>query len=194
MQRIGHIVRLQVQQSSLKVGESPRRYDPSPLLRVDRLHIAPAGVSATGGQGDPIVDVHNQEHPASKNRRGVNGVSLGFTTHYDAMRERFGPHLADGIAGENILIAVDRVFDEEALAGGVIIGSESGPQVRLAQVIVAAPCVEFSRYALRFPDDQRPDASVTQALQFLHNGMRGFYAAYEGEPASLSAGDEVFIP
>ena len=120
---------------------------------------------------------------ASKNRGGENGISLGFTTHYLAMRQRFGQHLCDGIAGENILIEVDRQFPLEDLAGGVVVEGASGRRLELRPVIVAAPCVEFARYALRFPDDNRPDATVTEALRFLDAGLRGFYATYTGEPA-----------
>lgn len=193
MRQIGTVVRLQVQESSLKVGEKPRRYDPAPLRAVTSLDVTPAGVSATGHDGQVTIDVHNQNHPASKNSRGVNGISLGFTTHYAAMRNRFGPHLTDGIAGENVLIATDRSFEVADLAQGLIISGDGRQPLMLRQVIVAAPCVEFSRYALRFPDDQRPDATVTQALQFLHNGMRGFYATADIPRTVISVGDQVFL-
>ena len=143
--------------------------------------------------GETIVDVHHHDHPASKNRGGENGISLGFTSHYHAMRQRFGQHLADGIAGENILIEADRRFQGEELAGGVVVEGTGGRRLELRPVIVAAPCVEFSRYALKFPDDARPDATVTEALRFLDAGMRGFYATYEGEPAVVEVGARVFL-
>jgi hypothetical protein len=63
----------------------------------------------------------------------------------------------------------------------------------LRPVIVAAPCVEFARYALKFPDGARPDATVTEALRFLDAGMRGFYATYGGEPAVVEVGTRVFL-
>ena len=68
-----------------------------------------------------------------------------------------------------------------------------GRRLELRPVIVAAPCVEFSRYALKFPDGARPDATVTEALRFLDAGMRGFYAAYVGEPAVVEVGARVFL-
>jgi hypothetical protein len=58
---------------------------------------------------------------------------------------------------------------------------------------VAAPCVEFARYALKFPEGARPDASVTEALRFLGAGMRGFYTTYTGEPAVVEVGARVFL-
>lgn len=192
MDFIGTVTRLQIQESTLKVG-NPRRYDPSPLRAVPSLRIAAPGVAAFNTDGDLIVDVHHQNHPASKNRGGENGISFGFTRHYHAMRARFGPHLVDGIAGENILIEADRAFSEDALSRGVVIAGEGGRHLSLNQVVVAAPCVEFTRFAMRFPHDARPNISLTRALQFLHNGMRGFYAAFADEPADIRIGDRVFL-
>ena len=157
------------------------------------LRVSPAGVVGLVENGESILDVHHHDHPASKNRGGENGISLGFTGHYREMRLRFGQHLADGIAGENILIEADRQFVVDELAAGVVVEGNDGRQLELRPVIVAAPCVEFSRYALRFPDDARPDATVTEALRFLDAGMRGFYATYEGEPAVVEIGARVFL-
>jgi hypothetical protein len=192
MEEIGTVVRLQLQTSSLKVGDRPRRYDPTPIRAVPELSLAPEGVSAVDGAGRMTLDVHNATHPASKNRID-NGVSLGFTSHYLKMRERFGDLLEDGIAGENILIASNRAFTESDLATGVVIVADDGRRIVLSDVIVAAPCVEFTRFAMRFPDDARPDPTVTTALQFLHNGMRGFYASFDGEMAEIKLGDRVFL-
>jgi hypothetical protein len=190
---IGTIVRLQVQESSLKVGDKPRRYDPAPIRAVPAISLDPAGVIGLAENGETILDVHNLDHPSSKNRDGENGISLGFTGHYLAMRQRFGQHLADGIAGENILIEADRQFPLEALTAGVVVEGTSARRIELRPIIVAAPCVEFSRYALRFPDGARPDATVTEALRFLDAGMRGFYATYTGEPAVVEVGARVFL-
>jgi hypothetical protein len=192
-QAIGTVVRLQVQESSLKVGSKPRRYDPAPIQSVPAMSLSPAGAVGLLENGEAIVDVHHGEHPSSKNRDGENGISLGFTTHYLAMRERFGPHLPDGLAGENILIDVDRQFLEEELAAGVVVEGNDGRRLELRPVIVAAPCVEFARYALKFPNNARPDATVTEALRFLDAGMRGFYATYEGEPVVVELGARVFL-
>ena len=189
---IGTIVRLQVQESSLKVGDKPRRYDPAPLRSVPALSVSPAGVIGLREDGETILDVHHHDHPDSKNR-GENGISLGFTGHYREMRQRFGQHLADGIAGENILIEADRQFQVEELAAGVIVEGTAGRRLELRPVIVAAPCVEFSRYALQFPDGDRPDATVTEALRFLDAGMRGFYAGYDSEPVVVEVGAQVFL-
>jgi hypothetical protein len=190
---IGTVVRLQVQESSLKVGDKPRRYDPAPIRSVPAISLDPTGVIGLAENGETLLDVHNHDHPSSKNRGGENGISLGFTAHYLAMRQRFGQHLADGIAGENILIEADRQFPLEALANGLVVEGTGGRRLELRPIIVAAPCVEFSRYALKFPDGARPDATVTEALRFLDAGMRGFYATYTGESAVVEIGAQVFL-
>lgn len=191
MESIGRIVRLQIQQAGLKVGaKERRRYDPSPILSVSALSLAPAGVTAEDERGT-LVDVHHAAHPAAKNA-GVNGVSVGFTAHYDIMRARFGEHLTDGIAGENILIETDRMVEEADLRNGLVISTRDGERVHLVRFLIAEPCVEFTRYALRYPHDSRSDGTVATALSFLRNGMRGFYASYAGSPITIRLGDPVF--
>lgn len=196
MRLLGEIVRLQAQIESLKVGEAPRRrYDPAGIRVVPRLRLDATGVEGITEQGEAIPDVHNSAHPASKNRAGSNGLSICFTSHYAAIRARFGDHLPDGVAGENILVAVDPtagVLTEAEVSAGLTIETASGERFELEQVIVAAPCVEFSRYAMQFPEDARPDRTVTEAVQFLDNGMRGYYAAYHGPTATISLGDRVY--
>lgn len=187
----GRIVRLQAQVSSLKQGEAPRRwYDPAPIISTPALRLTQDGVFAISKSGDEAVDVHNRLHPGSK-FRGDNGVSIGFVSHYDAMRARFGGHLTDGIAGENILVEIDRMVHPDEIALGLVIRTASGYEIRLTDIIVAPPCVEFARYALRYPRDARPDRAVTEAVRFLHHGMRGYYARYEGGVAGISIGDTV---
>src|SRR5215216_1672990 len=122
MRFLGSIVRLQVQTVSLKVGTAPqRRYDPAGICAVPILELNDGGVQGWTADNEPLTDVHHRDHPASKNRGGENGISLGFTGHYREMRQRFGQHLRDGIAGENILIEVDRQFQVEDLASGVVV-------------------------------------------------------------------------
>ena len=194
MHEIGPIVRLQVQAASLKVGERRhRRYDPAPVRAVPALLLDGRGVVGQTAAGEAIEDVHHQDHPASKNRGGSNGVSVCFTAHYDAMRERFGPHLADGLAGENILIQTDHLLGEEDLGPGLMVQTTDGQQIALERIIVADPCVEFSRWVLQYPDNLRPDRTVAEAVAFLADGMRGYYAGYDGPPVTIQLGDRVFV-
>lgn len=194
MELVGRVVRLQVQESSLKVGDRLRRwYEPGPIRAVPALTLDARGVLGQADGGAMILDVHNAAHPASKNRAGSNGISVGFTSHYAAMRARFGDHLTDGIAGENILIATDRVFAEADVAAGIQIETTDGAIARLEDVIIDEPCVEFSRYALRYSLDTPSDRAVTDALNFLREGTRGFYAAYRGEPVTVAIGARVYL-
>lgn len=191
---VGRIVRLQVQTAHLKRGEPPRRwYDPAPITEVATLRLDDGGVSGVGSDGSLHHDVHHRDHPISRHR-GDNGVSVGFTSHYRAMRARFGDHLPDGIAGENILVESDGQHTVEELGGALAIETREG-MARLEEVIVAAPCVEFTRFCLQWPRDARPDRTVTEALQFLDGGMRAFYARANRAASiarELRVGDRVF--
>jgi MOSC domain len=109
------------------------------------------------------------------------------------MRQAYGEHLADGIAGENILIGQDQLIGEDDLRHGIAIETSGGTMIQLDNLTVATPCVEFSRYAMRFPADQHPDETVTETLQFLNDRMRGYYASYSGQDAEVRVGDRVFV-
>jgi hypothetical protein len=194
MREIGVVKLLQVQGASLKVGARPDAYyDPAPLLAVERLLITPAGCVGVTAAGERIVDVHNAEHPWHKNRQGSNGVSLGFTGHYDAMRERFGAHLSDGIAGENILVEAGGQFALGDLGDAVVIVGAGGATAALTDLLVADPCVEFSRFVHLSADPITSDELRT-TLQFLGDGMRGFYARPDAGQATaeVRVGDRVF--
>ena len=189
---VGTITQLQIQQSSLKVGEGrDRHYDPAPIRVVRQLSLDPGGVVGWDDQGDRILDVHHAEHPMSKNRDGDNGISIGFVSHYDLMRSRVGEHLANGLAGENILVETDRTFTSDNLPERLRIERANGEVVELVNIRAAEPCVEFTRFAMRYPANERPDASVTETLEFLRFGMRGYYATYLGAPVTVETGDQV---
>ncbi len=194
MREIGRVKQVQIQRSSLKRGEKPNRiYDPAPLLVVDNVAINAHGVTGLMADGGQIIDVHNAQHPNTKNS-GVNGVSVNFTGHYREMRNQYGAHLADGIAGENILIEADRKFSLADL--GVRLAFENahtGEVAYLDDLIVAAPCVEFSHYVNKANLESSPLSpdQLKATLQFLNDGIRGFYAT-PFSTATIQAGDRVF--
>jgi hypothetical protein len=195
MREIGLIKHVQLQRSSLKQGQRPQRYyDPAPLLVVERLLLAPGGVSAVSVDGESIIDVHHAAHPETKNRLGTNGISLGFTSHYRAMRDRYGAQLPDGCAGENMLVESDHVWSLDELGATLMIECADRQLVALASLMTAAPCVEFSRFAHLSAEPLTSDQLRT-TLQFLDGGMRGFYARLaDGQPeAEIRAGDRVFV-
>jgi hypothetical protein len=191
MHSIGSIVLLQIQRSTLKTGEKPQRiYDPAPLLHVDQLAIGPDGVfGLAAGQGW-IVDIHHRRHPDSKNTDGQNGISLGFTTHYGAMRTRFGSRIELGCAGENIIVEATRQFAITDLETGVaILAPDGSERLRLAVFDVAHPCRPFTGWAL----GRTVESDVLKShLQFLEGGMRGFLLGADAS-GIVSVGDQVAV-
>jgi hypothetical protein len=191
MRTIGTITRLQIQRSSLKTGEKPNRvYDPTPLLSVARLTVTPDGVLGAGAEGSWLVDVHHRAHPETKNEDGLHGVSVGFTSHYAAMRDRFGARIVVGCAGENVIVAADRMFTYDDLAGGMAIVATDGPErVRLRVLQVAHPCRPFTGWA----SGARVEPDVLKShLQFLDGGTRGFYCVGEGS-GTVAVGDRLVL-
>ncbi|OLC96789.1 MAG: hypothetical protein AUI55_01385 [Gemmatimonadetes bacterium 13_1_40CM_2_70_7] len=192
MRDVGAIVRLQIQRSSLKTGEKPhRRYDPAPLLSVERLAVTPDGVLGLSDGDAWLVDVHHRAHPQSKNEDGLHGVSVGFTAHYDAMRARFGDHLTPGCAGENLLAVADRRLGYDELAGGIAVVDRDGRElVRLQVLQVAHPCRPFTGWALGGTVEAQV---LKEHLQFLDDGMRGFYCRATGT-GIVAVGDRLVLP
>jgi hypothetical protein len=191
MKLLGTIALLQVQRRSLTIGTGPGRYfDPAGLLVVDELYLTPGGASAPGPDGSCIVDVHNATHPFTRSR-GENTLCVGFSRHYDTMRARFGEAYAFGCAAENIIVdGPDARVLPADVAGGIVIETADGP-APLSQVIVATPCMPFAKFALR-DRDAAPEA-VKTTIQFLDQGIRGYYCAYAGpKTATLRRGDKVY--
>jgi hypothetical protein len=188
---LGRVVRLQIQRSSLKLGERPHKYfDPAPLLEVPELWLTADGVAADAQGG--TLDVHNAGHPASKNVRGINDISVGFTAGYARMRARFGPTISEGIAGENILVACDTLPTLDELQHGLRLVSADGGCIALGETSVAHPCVEFSRFALG--DREAAPALVSETLRFLDDGTRGFYVTVDlSEPRRVAVGDRLEV-
>lgn len=194
MRKIGTIQQVQVQTGKLKQGEAPNRYyEPKFIQVMDALLLTPQGAVGLTDDGGRIVDIHNTTHPTTRNN-GDNAISIGFNTHYSRMRERFGAHLTDGVAGENIVITADEAFTAADLAGVVIIES-AGQQGRFSIVKWHAPCNEFSTFCTT-QNQRRPEPEVLKAaLQFLSNGMRGYsIAPYPDVPVfEVRAGDVVYL-
>ena len=192
MRTIGTVARLQIQRASLKTGAKPDRvYDPGAIVAVPRLAVTPDGVLGAHADGGWLVDVHHRAHPETKNEDGLHGVSVGFTAHYAAMRDRFGERIVLGCAGENIIVVTDRFVTYEELAGGValVAGGQGPERVRLRVVQVAHPCRPFTGWAL----GGRVESEVLKShLQFLDDGMRGFYCVGEGA-GTVEVGDQLML-
>lgn len=186
--KIGPVTCLQVQQRPLKQGpKGARDYRPEAIVAVADAELTPNGLIGQADAG-PVVDVHHAEHPQSRHRSGSNGLSIGFTSHYRWLREQFGPHLTDGIAGENLLIDTDQQFMDAGLPSTLWLETRSGT-LELVDVMVAEPCVEFTRFCLQRAGDSPTDARLKAALESLRRGVRGYYARFAGSRAQLAPGD-----
>jgi len=190
MRFLGKIVRLQIQPTCLKHSEGEGRiYSPEALMPTQRLELTGAGACSLAPDGSSTIDIHNSSHPNTRNH-GANALSFAFTSHYSAMQARFGDHLGIGCAGEKILIESELVISLDQVARGVAIETTQG-RAALGNVVVATPCNSFSKYALRASSAAPTD--VKAALQFLDQGMRGYYCQLAGDlPATVMLGDRVF--
>ena len=190
MQKIGSIIQIQIQPASIKVGQ-PERYDPTRLLVVNELLLSQAGVVGVTDDGQHIVDVHNANHPETKSR-GDNGFSIGFTSHYESMRHRFGKHIANACAGENILVQTDTMFSLADLQNGVaILQTRTDEYIFLIDIQPVVPCLPFSNYAA---NRLLAPSEVKETLQFLMHGRRGFLAELmdKSKTVSVRTGDVLY--
>lgn len=140
MRELGQVKFVQIQRSPMKIfRDGARLYDPAPLLRVDALLLTPDGAFGLMADGARIIDVHHREHPQTRNRND-NPLSFSFSSHYAAMRQRYGDHLREGIAGENILIEFSEKVRPEQINGKImILSAETGQPIYLTRVIPARP-------------------------------------------------------
>jgi len=194
IRELGKVKLVQIQPSGMVINTgSGKYYDVTRRVEVDSLVITPLGIEAVLPTGERVLDIHHINHPDKAYSDDL--VSIGFTSHYAAMRERFGDHMQYGTAGENIIIHYDREVWRDDLAEQVgFENSQTGERTLLDIVRIATPCVEFSHFAAHSQHQRMPAAELKSTLQFLNNGRRGFLLALaDGEGSALiQAGDRVF--
>jgi hypothetical protein len=191
LRQLGLVKITQVQPAGLII-ETPSGniYDPSRRVEVPQLLLTHQGIEAENPQGERILDIHHAAHSDTHNE-GDNAISIGFTSHYDQMRARFGEHMQDGIAGENIIIDSAEQLWLDDLGQQIIIQDPNGErQVVLDVIKFAAPCEEFSHYAANSQGDRLPAEELKATLQFLGDGRRGFLMKLNvnQEPALVKPG------
>ena len=196
LRELGRVKLVQVQPNGLII-KTPTGYfyDVSRRLEVDQLKITSLGIEATTAEGEHVLDIHHISHP-DKAYDDDDLVCIGFTSHYEAMRDRFGEHMADGTAGENIIIDCDDDVWPEDLGSGIAIENPNTGQLAiLALVSIAAPCDEFGHFVNQSQDERLPADKLKTTLQFLGNGRRGFLLVLEEgqEEAEVQRGDRVFV-
>ncbi|MGH7644080.1 MAG: MOSC domain-containing protein [Gemmatimonadales bacterium] len=190
MRELGRVTRLQIQRAALKTSVKPKVYDPVPLLAVERLAVSADGCLDQAPDGSWLVDVHHRAHPETRNEDGRHGVSIGFSGHYQVMRERLGERITPGCAGENIIVDADRVVTPAELAPGLaIVGADGAVVLPLTVLQPAQPCRPFTGWAL---GREVPAETLKAALQFLDGGMRGYYCGAEGSGV-VSLGDRLVL-
>jgi hypothetical protein len=195
MNPLGKIKLVQLQPSGLII-ETPSGYfyDASRRVEVDCLLITSRGIEATTPDGENVLDIHHLDHP-DKAYDDDDLVCIGFTSHYKAMRARFGEHMVDGIAGENIIIEYDKEVWPEDIGQQIAIESvETGQMTLLDMICFAAPCDEFSHFAAQSQGERLPALELKATLQFLNNGRRGYLLILQDgqDAATVQPGDRVF--
>ena len=195
LRELGRVKLTQLQPSGLII-ETPAGYfyDPSRRVVVDRLKITSLGIEAITPEGEHVLDIHHISHP-DKAYDDDDLVCIGFTSHYAAMRARFGEHMVDGIAGENSIIDFEEEVWPEDLGQQISIeNADTGHMLQLDMVSFAAPCQEFSHFVAQSQNEQLPADKLKSILQFLGNGRRGFLLVLgdNQEEASVQPGDRVF--
>jgi hypothetical protein len=195
LRELGIVALVQLQPQGLIIEKPPGYfYDESRRLEVDQLIINSKGIEAISPGGDHVLDIHHLDHPG-KEYDDDDLVCIGFTSHYDKMRERFGEHMVYGAAGENIIIEFPDEIRLDDLGGQIgIENQQTGHMLFLEQIQIAAPCEEFSHFAAQSQDEKLPTEELKDILQFLNNGRRGFLLVLRSgqEEGIVRPGDRVF--
>jgi hypothetical protein len=193
---LGQVKLVQVQPNGIII-ETPSGYiyDASRRVEVECLVINKRGIEADTPAGEHVLDIHHLDHP-KKAYNDDDLVCIGFTSHYKAMRNRFGNHMADGIAGENIIIEYEKEVWPDDLGRQITIqNQDNGIKSLLDFVSFAPPCEEFSRFAAQSLYEKLPAEELKKILQFLGNGRRGylFVLNEKQEQVLVRPGDKVFV-
>jgi hypothetical protein len=183
--KLGSIVALQVQRDRIKakgVG-----YYPDLIQPVDEAAFSGGGMIGLYNDGW-LLDVHHPFHPKGK-ARDYRAVSFGFTSHYAAMRERFGD-VPEFVAGENVIVEATHLVRLDDLANGIVIKTADG-LIEMGEASVAEPCREFTSHllGLAVPAER---GEIEEDIAFLSGGIRGFVAGIDGGPFAIMVGDEVW--
>lgn len=193
---LGTVKLVQLQPNGLIVERpSGYFYDESRRVEVDQLMINSRGIEAVAPSGERVLDIHHLDHP-DKEYDDDDLVCIGFSSHYDKMRERFGDHMVYGSAGENIIIEFsDEVWLDDLGEKLAFENQDTGQVLILEQIQVAAPCEEFSHFTAQKQEERLPANELKEILQFLSDGRRGFLLvlAKGQEDGSVRPGDKVYV-
>ena len=196
LSELGQVKLTQLQPSGMIIDTPDGEFfDVSRRVVVEKLTITHLGIEATTPDGDQLLDIHHINHPDKAYDIDAL-VCIGFTSHYQEMRARFGEHMVDGSAGENIIIEYEQEIWPQDLGKGIAIeNSETGQLALLDLVRFAAPCHEFSHFAAQSQSEKLPPAQLKSILQFLGNGRRGYLLVLrkDQDAVTVRPGDRVFV-
>ena len=193
---LGTVKLVQLQPKRMIVeGLSLALFDCNRRKEFPQIQITADGVSAYAPNGDPVLDVHHTKHPETRFKSG-NSLSIGFSAHYKAMRARFGSHIADGTAGENVLIDFrDEVWLDYLGKHLLFENPETGLNALLDVNRIAKPCSPFGHFVSASPYTELPTFKLKEVLRFLDNGRRGFLLSLNESQtmAFIKPGDKVSV-
>ena len=196
LRELGRVKLVQVQPNGIII-ETPSGYfyDVSRRVEVESLLITSRGIEAKTPGGEHVLDIHHLDHP-DKMYDEDDLVCIGFTSHYNSIRERYGEHIVDGSAGENIIIDCESEVWPKDLSHQIALkNQESGHIGVLDLVHFALPCEEFSRFVMGSQYEQPPAGELKETLRFLGNGRRGYLLVFNNtqESVEVRPGDKVFV-
>ena len=169
---VGQVVKLQVQRDRLRAGNVYRLHN---LAEVSALRLTPDGPIGFDGSSW-VVDRHHRAHPSAVHYNPARALSIGFTSHYRYIWERFEP-IPLGAAGENLIVDTDRRVTLADLAGGIRIETFTDSAL-IATAAIAEPCVPFTRLVTGRPDARASE--IVEERTHLRRGIRGFVMALTG--------------
>ncbi|MDH5421790.1 MAG: hypothetical protein OEY55_08300 [Acidimicrobiia bacterium] len=183
---LGSVVRLQIHRTEIVYGGE---YHVEHLARVESLWLTQGGVVGLVG-GAAVLDYHHRDHPDLTKFKPGRQLSIGFTGHYDVMRNHFGD-VPLGIAAESIVVDHPGQLTEPEVSAGLRIQTKTGP-IDLAGASVAKPCLPFTGFLLGPHADQ---ADIVGHRPLLDGGVRGFVmslAGLQNGGVMVNEGDQVF--
>lgn len=169
---VGQIVKLQVHRRRQRHGTE---YRLDSLAEVSAMRLTADGPIGFDGVSW-VVDSHHRHHPEGATHGPGRALSIGFTSHYQNIWNRFTP-IPLGAGGENLIVSSDEVVSQAELDGGIRIGTPLA-SVRISDAKAAEPCVPFTRLVTG-----RAEASARELAgdrERLRHGIRGFVMPLDG--------------
>jgi hypothetical protein len=181
MHEIGKIVAIQIQ----------TQVDAESLISVPKAFLAPNGVTGVQENGEEIQDIRHSEHPETIATNESKPLHMTFTNRYAEIREQFGEHVTDGMAGEHIIVQVNYPFDKHGMGNSLVLhNQQNGKMVRLVETQKLEATLELANFIKK---DTIPEAMSEAAVEFLAE-KRGYSAQPQiDEAVEVNIGDVLYV-